>query len=422
MGRVDLTPERAGQPDLVEFVDPQLVHQEAHAGVQGGLGQLDGPHVGLGDGDAWCARDAFVQDVAEGPAVGHDAWRACGRCAIDDPVLGDDAREVELRHDLDDPRPADPGDPGLGDPGLECRLVRPGVDADDPDARLQRLAIDPDAFDRTRRGALAAGDLGTLEGGAGGARRGQQPTLVAQHDLRVRADIDDEGHPLCLMGLFGEDDAGRVRADVAGDARQDVDARTRVRPQAEFRRRGPDRPIRGQGERRATQWRRIDAQQEVVHDRVADDRQLQDLGPLDPGPHGQRGDEPIERLAHRLGHLTGALGMHHRVGDPAHQVLAVADLWIHDAVAGENGAVGQVGEVAGDRGGPDIDGDAIGRLVEAGPDPDDLVRLVDRDGHAVPPGLQRRLERTDDLQVRLQIGQCPLALQRLEQSPEVAGG
>ena len=92
------------------------------------------------------------------------------------------------------------------------------------------------------------------------------------------------------------------------------------------------------------------------------------VDPLDAGPHRQRGDQPVERLAHGGGHLAGALGMHHRVRDAAHQVLAEPDLRVHHAVAGEDRAVGQVGEVAGDRRRADVDGDAVGRLVEARPD------------------------------------------------------
>ena len=89
---------------------------------------------------------------------------------------------------------------------------------------------------------------------------------------------------------------------------------------------------------------------------------------LMPGPHRERGDQPVERLAHGRGHLAGALGMHHRVRDPAHQVLAEADLRVHHAVAGEDRAVGEVREVAGDRRRADVDRDAVGLLVEAGPD------------------------------------------------------
>ena len=69
-----------------------------------------------------------------------------------------------------------------------------------------------------------------------------------------------------------------------------------------------------------------------------------------------------------------ALGMHHHVRDPAHQVLAEADLRVHHAGAGEDRAVGQVREVAGDRRRADVDGDAVGRVVEARPDADDVVR------------------------------------------------
>ena len=420
--RVDLAAEGAGQPDLVELVDRELVHQQPDARVERGLGQLDGPDVVLGDGDARAGPRpvALVEDVAEGPTVGDDPRRACRQAAVDDAVLGDDAGQEHLGDDLDDARAADAGDAGLGDAGREGRLVRPGVHADDPEARLERLAVDPDALDGARRGALAAGDLGALEGRTGRARGGEQAALVAEDDLGVRADVDDQRHPLGLVRLLGQDDAGGVRADVPGDARQDVDPRARVRAQAQLGGGRPDRPVRRQRERRAAERRRVDAEQEVVHDRVADDRQLEDLGPLDAGPHRQRGDEPVERLAHRGRHLAGALGMHHRVRDAAHEVLAEADLRVHDAVAGEDGAVGEVGEVTGDRRRTDVDGDAVGGLVEARPDADDLAALVDRDGDPVRALLEGRLERADDLEVRLESGQLPLALERLEQPGEVA--
>ena len=54
------------------------------------------------------------------------------------------------------PEPQMPVMPGLADARREARLVRPRVDADDPEARLERLAVDPDPLDGARRGALAA--------------------------------------------------------------------------------------------------------------------------------------------------------------------------------------------------------------------------------------------------------------------------
>ena len=180
-------------------------------------------------------------------------------------------------------------------------------------------------------------------------------------------------------------------------------------------------PIRRERERRAAERRRVDAEEEVVHDRVADDRELEDLHPLDAGAHRERRDQPVQCLADGHGHLGRSLGMHHRVGDPAHQVLAEADLRVHDAVAGEDGAVGQVRQVAGDRRRADVDRHAVGRLVEAGPDGDDLAAAMDGDGHAVLAGLERRLEAPNDGEVRAEPGQAPFALEGVEQPAEVPG-
>ena len=52
--------------------------------------------------------------------------------------------------------------------------------------------IDAHALDGAGRGALAAGDLRALEGRAGRARAGEQPLAVAEHDLGVGADVDEQ--------------------------------------------------------------------------------------------------------------------------------------------------------------------------------------------------------------------------------------
>ena len=106
---VDLAAEGAGQPDLVDGLDAQVVHEQPDAGIEGGLGELDGADVVLGHQDA---RRAVVQQVAEGPPIGDDARRAGGLPAVDDAVGRDHAGEVELGDDLDDARAADAGDAG----------------------------------------------------------------------------------------------------------------------------------------------------------------------------------------------------------------------------------------------------------------------------------------------------------------------
>ena len=254
-----------------------------------------------------------------------------------------------------------------------------------------------------------------------GTARGKEPVTVPEDDLGIRADVDDERHGLGLVRLLGEDDSRGVGADVAGDAWQHVDPGAWVGTDAELRRGEVDRGVGRQRERRRAERRRVDAQEQVMHDRVADDRELQDLGALDAGTVAQRREQPVERLAHGGRHLARALVVHHRVRDPAHEVFAVADLRVHDPGAGEDRAVGQVGQMPGDRGRSDIDRDAERTVVEARPDRDELVAAVDRDRDPVVTGRERRLESLHDREVRPQVVQPPLAGQGVEQPAQIAG-
>jgi len=128
------------------------------------------------------------------------------------------AGEIQLGNDLDDAGSADPGDAGRGSGLCKSRLVRPQVAADHLDSRLECRGIDTDALDRARRSALAAADLRTLERRPCGARAGEQPVAVAEDDLGVGADIDDERHRIRQVGPLGEHHARGVGADVPGDA------------------------------------------------------------------------------------------------------------------------------------------------------------------------------------------------------------
>ena len=70
---VDMAAEGAGEADAVDMVDAELVHQQPRAGIERGLGQLDGAHIVLRDGDDGLA---VAQHVGEGAPV-------CAGCARD---------------------------------------------------------------------------------------------------------------------------------------------------------------------------------------------------------------------------------------------------------------------------------------------------------------------------------------------------
>ena len=193
----------------------ELVHEQAGAGVEGGLGELDGAHVALGD------EDVVVQAVGVGAALRDHAVGAGLLGGADEAGGVDEAGGAHLGDRLDDAGAADAGDAGVR---REAGVVGPGVDADDAVAGLLRHRVDLDALDGAGGGALAGGDLRALEGGAGGGGAGEDAGPVAEQDLGVGADVDDEHEVVGAVGGLGEGDRGGVGADVAGDAGQDVDA------------------------------------------------------------------------------------------------------------------------------------------------------------------------------------------------------
>ena len=250
----------------------------------------------------------------------------------------------------------------------EARIVGPQIGADDFEARLEGLAVDAHAFDRSGRRALAAADLRALECGTRRAGAGDQPPAVAEHDFGVGADVHQQRHLLGEIRALGEHHARGVRADVTRDAGQHVDARVAVQFEVDDIRPQRERMIGGQRERRAAEFHRIDAEQQVMHDGIADQRRLEDVLVRNARLARHVGREPAQRLAHRRGHQRGAARIHHRIGDAAHQILAEADLRIHDARRGDDLAAAQIAQVRGDRGRADIDRKAVDELVQAGPD------------------------------------------------------
>ena len=147
---------------------------------------------------------------------------------------------------------------GLGEAGL----VRPELAADHPVARLERVRVDAHPLDRAGRGALAAADLGALEGRAGGARRGEQAVAVAEHDLGVGADVDDQvALVVRAVRALGEDHRRRCRRRRGRRCRA---ARRRARPGARRARARPrgsvHRLVDRERERRLAELGRVEAE------------------------------------------------------------------------------------------------------------------------------------------------------------------
>ena len=223
--------------------------------------------------------------------------------------------------------------------------------------------------------------LCALEGGPGGAGGGEHPTVACQHDLGVGAHVDDQPHSFTQMRAGGEHDGGGVGTHMPCYARQHVDPGGRVCHQVQPCGGEVYGIVDGKGERRAAQGCRVEPEEEVVHYRVADEHQFDDLVPVGSSLLAERADQAVECGAHGHRELDLSTWVHHHVGDPAHQVLAEPDLWIHGARGGQHRTGGEVAEVSGDGRGADVDCDAQCPVTQAGPDGDHLVAVADRHGH-----------------------------------------
>ncbi len=305
---------------------------------------------------------------------------------------------------------------GVGAPGL----VGPDLAADRAVPQLERLGVDPNALDRARRGALPARDLRALERRSGRAGRGQQPVAVAKHDLGVRAHVDDQVDDLLVVRGLRQDHAGGVGADVARDQRQRIDPGAGVDADGEVARRHRERVIGDERERRPAQLRRVEAEHEVVHDRVADDDQLEDVLTRGVGVRAELSHQLVETGADRGRQLHLAAGVHHHVAHPAHQILAKADLRVHRAGAGEHLAGVQIAEMPGHGGGADIEGHPERDVVEPGEDRGDQRFVSHGDGGGPVAGAKRLLQVGQHDRIDLEADERPVALERVEHPLQIA--
>jgi hypothetical protein len=162
---------------------------------------------------------------------------------------------------------------------------------------------------------------------------------------------------------FRQRDTGSVRADVPGNARQDVEPRGRMQRQADIAGRKPLRAGNGQCERRLAEFSRVEAEEQVVHDRIADEHCLQDVAACDATLAGHPIDQCFDGTAHGNGECLAAIGVHHHVGDAAHQVFAEPDLRVRGAGRRHGATARQVHEMARDCGRADVAGDTEQPLV-----------------------------------------------------------
>ena len=215
---------------------------------------------------------------------------------------------------------------------------------------------------------------------------------------------------------------------MAGDAGQQVDTGRGVDVEIQFSGAQGERIRGGQGKRRLSQFKGINAQEQVVHHRVTDKNRIHDQILVNLGLGSDLGEQGIHALTHRAGHLLIAALVHHRIGNPAHQILTKADLWVHNTGRGDDFAADQIAQMRGNGGGAQINRQPVeGAFVIAWPDMHDLGRValvaqMHRHGDLPFAFAQGRLQALQDVQVGFDILELPLAVERFDQPLHIARG
>ena len=114
--------------------------------------------------------------------------------------------------------------------------------------------------------------------------------------------------------------------------------------------------------------------------------------------------------AHGARQLLVAAGVHHHIGDAAHQILAEADLRVHRADARRaTSPVCEIAEMRGDRGRADVEGDAERAVGEARHRRATISSaLAHRDGDLPLARAQRLLQAAQHRQARRRLAEAPL--------------
>ena len=170
--------------------------------------------------------------------------------------------------------------------------------------------------------AHAALDRPALEGRTGGCGGRQDALAVAEHDLAVGADVDEETKPLVPVHPRGQHPGHDVAADVRAECGQQHRAGPRMHGDAEVAGQQLGEDGGRHHERRDAERLGVDAEREGAHRRVAGQGDLVDLQGVDAGLGAHLGGELRQRVVRELGEPAERIRVEHGGADPGDDVAA----------------------------------------------------------------------------------------------------
>ena len=258
------------------------------------------------------------------------------------PLGGDGGGAVQLGDHVDDTAAADAH-------RFLARLTHNGQH------RLQRLPVDGHGLHRAVGGPHAAGDIAALKGGTRGAGAGHHKVPVAEHDLAVGAQIDEQGKFVLIPDPAGQRTGGDIAAHIGTDVGGKHHSGVRIGDQADVTGLQAIPAEKGRNVRLHPHGIGVHAQQQMVHGGVGGHAAAQDTLRLHAGAAAQRPGQRLQSLLHdgllQALHAAGPSLLHNAVD----HVRAVADLPVAAGTLGQQLSGLQVHQHRRNRGGADID-------------------------------------------------------------------
>ena len=269
-------------------MQPGLVEQHVPAGRDRGLGKLQLTNVALRQENRSRDIARLAEPVQnEHPLLAQHGQPRCqrrrelGRDRVRHQPAGavEQARLHQAGHRVDEPGPAQ-----------ASRLASPMTVSVSPSAPIETPSMAPSAARMPHRIAAPS------NAGPAGAAVAEQPVAVAEDDLAVRADVDEQPRPRVPVHAGGEQPGGDVAADVGPECREHERPRTRMRRHVQVGRQHLGQLPRRHDERRHAERLGVDAERDVRHRRVAGDRDLVHVGRIGPGLRAHLGSQLAQRF------------------------------------------------------------------------------------------------------------------------------
>ena len=157
----------------------------------------------------------------------------------------------------------------------------------------------------------------------------------------------------------------------------------------------------------------------MLHDRIANDGELEDILNLNGDQRRHFLDELIHCATHYIDKFCLTARIHHDVGHSAHEVLAVADLRVHLARTRDHLPARQVAKMCGHRCRAHVEGDAVSVFPEAWPHSNDAFFVADGDRQLSFAVGEFLLQIAEDNGLTFEVLEFPICLQGISQTLQV---